>query len=156
MSVASSPFRGAMDMGIPRPKRGRGREDLGGGTGESWKCAMVSVRTKSRCPRAIQPLTVMSQTTTTPDFRKYDTASRFVQAASIRLSGRTLRRWCDDNSHLAEGLGRIQMPGKDLFDLSKAPRFREIWIEAERKRHADHARAETDAARKIRHVPEKR
>ena len=82
--------------------------------------------------------------------RKYDTADRFVRAASIRLSGRTLRRWCDENPYLSEGLGRMQMPGKDLFDLSRAPRFREIWIEAQRKRNADQSRAETQAARKIR------
>lgn len=83
------------------------------------------------------------------DSRNYDTADRYVRAASIRLSGRTLRRWCDDNSYLAELLGRLQMKGKDLFDLRTAPRFREAWIEAERKKNADIARAEADAARKV-------
>jgi hypothetical protein len=84
------------------------------------------------------------------DSRNYDTADQYVLAASIRLTGRTLRRWCDDNPHLAELLGRLRTKGKDLFDLRTAPRFREAWIEAERKKSADIARAAGEAARKIR------
>lgn len=86
--------------------------------------------------------------TATP--RTYDTADVYVQVASIQVSGRTLRRWCGDNPYLAEGLGRMKVPGKDLFDTRTAPRFREIWIDADRRRQADLARSCANADRRIR------
>lgn len=92
----------------------------------------------------------------TGDFETYDTADRFVKRASVAITGRTLRRWCEDNPHLAEGLGRIEAPGKTLFDLTRAPRFREIYVEAERKKDADRARAEIKADRKLKKSEEDR
>jgi hypothetical protein len=82
--------------------------------------------------------------------RDFDTADVYVGVASIQVSGRTLRRWCDDNPYLAEGIGRMKLPGKDLFDTRTASRFREIWIDAERRKQADLARAEAGAQRRIR------
>jgi hypothetical protein len=92
----------------------------------------------------------MSEQTNASAGRDFDTADVYVEAASIQVSGRTLRRWCDDNAYLAEGIGRMKLPGKDLFDTRTAPRFREIWIDAERRKQADLARAEAGAKRRIR------
>lgn len=83
------------------------------------------------------------------DLRHFDTADRYVRAASIRLTGRTLRRWCDENPYLADALGRMKLPGRDLFDTRTAAHFRELYIEADRRKSAELVRAEQAADRRL-------
>lgn len=68
------------------------------------------------------------------------TAAAYVRAARLRVSGRTLQRWCDDNPFLAERLGEIRTPRRRLFDSLTAPDFRAHWIAAgEELRRAEDA-----------------
>lgn len=85
----------------------------------------------------------------TADARRYVTADVYLKKAGVTLSGRTLRRWCAANPYLAQGLGEIPAKGKNLYDGDTAPRFREIWIDAERRKHAETDRLEREAEKRL-------
>jgi hypothetical protein len=61
----------------------------------------------------------------------YVLADDYVRLARVRLSGRTLQRWCDQNPFLAERLREIKFPRRRLYDGRTAKDFRRHWMAAE-------------------------
>lgn len=67
---------------------------------------------------------------------QYGTAQEYLEKAGLRVTGRTLQRWCDADPFLADSIGEFRSPGKRLYDLRTAPRFRQLWTEAQRRARA--------------------
>ena len=68
---------------------------------------------------------------------QYVPAQEYLETAGLRVTGRTLQRWCDANPFLADAIGEFRSPGKRLYNLRTAPRFRQLWTEAQRRVRAE-------------------
>lgn len=63
----------------------------------------------------------------------YLNAAAYMRRTGLPHSGRWLQRACDTNPALADLIREFRTPGKRLYDPTTAPRFRELWLLAQRK-----------------------
>ena len=78
----------------------------------------------------------------------YVSADQYVKRARLRITGRTLQRRCDGNPFLAENLGELLWSGRRrYYDSRTAPRFRELFMDAEVRHRQASENAAADAHR---------